>query len=32
MAVEGIEPPTSRVWTVRSSQLSYTAIVKFVML
>ena len=25
MAAEGIEPPTLRVWTVRSSQLSYTA-------
>ena len=25
VAVEGFEPPTSRVWTVRSSQLSYTA-------
>ena len=25
VAAEGIEPPTLRVWTVRSSQLSYTA-------
>ena len=25
IAAEGIEPPTLRVWTVRSSQLSYTA-------
>ena len=26
VAEEGLEPPTSRVWTVRSSQLSYSAI------
>ena len=25
VAEEGLEPPTSRVWTVRSSQLSYSA-------
>ena len=28
VAAEGLEPPTSRVWTERYSQLSYTAIYK----
>ena len=30
VAVTGVEPVTFRVWTERSSQLSYTAIIKMV--
>ena len=29
VAAEGLEPPTSRVWTERYSQLSYTAVLRF---